>query len=438
MVSRREIPSIGVTELTLSNGLRVFVKPTEFQDDTVLLEGVAPGGTSMAELPELLSAEAAGAIVAESGWGGRTPTELAKLLSGKVASASPYFNERTHGVSGSSTVADLPVALELAVLVMTSPNRDPAAVERVLARSRASLQHRASDPATRYLDRLVAINTRDDPRRRPMTVERLDGIAPETALDFYRRCFATPADFAFFIVGSVDPDALVADLERTLGALPAPGGGAPRNAWVDRSTGFPLTSVRETVRAGTEPRATTTLTFPSYRGEDPYEWHRLATACSILERRLRERLREERGATYGVGVSFQFQVPGPSYGRITVRFGSAPEAAEPLAEEVLRTIRELRETGPTAQEVATEKELQLRELETNLERNGFWLGNLTALWTRGLPLEDIRDRRPRIEALDAKELHRVFRQHVDPDRRTWVDWLPETGPAGPAGAPASG
>ncbi len=437
VVSRREIASIGVTELALSNGMRVFVKPTEFQDDTVLLEGVAPGGTSMAELPELPSAEAAETIVGESGWGGRTPTQLAKLLSGKVASVSPYFHERTHGVSGSSTATDLPVALELAALVMTSPNRDPAAFERVLARSRASLQHRAADPAARYMDRLVAINTRDDPRRRPMTAERLGEIDLDAALEFYRRCFATPADFAFFIVGNVDPGALEADLARTLGAIPAPRGGGRRNEWVDRSTGFPLSSVRETVYGGVEPRATTTLTFHSYRGEDPFEWHRLGTACSILERRLRDRLREDRGATYGVGVGFQFQLPGPSYGRITVRFGSAPEDAALLAEEVLRTIRELRESGPTADEVAKEKELQLRELETNLERNGFWLGNFAALWTRGLPLEDIRDRRARIEALDAKELHRVFLHHFEVDRRTWVDWLPEAGAAGST-APASG
>lgn len=429
VVSRRAIEPIGVTELALSNGMRVFVLPTAFQDDTVLLDGVAPGGTSMAELPELPSAEAAGAIVGESGWGGRTPTQLSKLLAGRVASVSPYFNERTHGVSGSSTVADLPVALELAVLAMTSPNRDPAAFERVLTRSRAALQHRASDPAARYLDRLVEINTRDDARRRPMTVERLGEIHLDAALDFYRRCFRTPADFAFFVVGNVDPVALEAELERTLGAIPPPSEPAPPTAWVDRSTGFPLTSVRETVRAGREPRATTTLTFDSYHGTDPFEWHRISTACSILERRLRERLREDRGATYGVGVGFQFQMPGPSYGRISVRFGSAPEDAEPLAEEVLRTIRELSETGPTAEEVAKEKELQLRELETNLERNGFWLGNLSALWMRGLPLTDVQDRRPRIEALDAPRLHAVFRNHFPVDRRTWVDWLPEAGTA---------
>jgi zinc protease len=436
VVERRLLEEIGVTELTLSNGCRVFVKPTDFQDDTVLLEGTALGGTSMVEDAQLASAEAVGAIVAESGFGGHSAVQLEKLLAGRVASVAPYFQDRHHGVSGSSTVADLPTALDLAVLAMTAPNRDPAAFGRVLSRMRASLANRASDPAARYADRLTAINTCDHPRTRPMTVDRLGEIDLDAALGFYRRCFANPADFAFFLVGNVDPAAIEKELERTIGSLPASTG--ERSAWVDREVLFPTDPVRATVRAGREPRATTTLTFAAYDGSDPHEWHRVRTACSILERRLRERLREDRGATYGVGVGYLVSLIGPARGRVAVRFGSDPAEAETLAVEVQRAIRELQEAGPTADEVAKERELQLREVEVGLEQNGFWLGNLSALWLRDRPLTEIRDRRPRIEALDAAELHRVFREDLDPGRFTWVDWLPDPGAGKPEPGPRGG
>src|SRR5690606_37287502 len=44
----REIEAIGVTVLTLSNGAEVWLKPTDFQNDQVLLGAVALGGAATA------------------------------------------------------------------------------------------------------------------------------------------------------------------------------------------------------------------------------------------------------------------------------------------------------------------------------------------------------------------------------------------------------
>ncbi len=432
VVERREIPEIGVTELTLSNGCRVALKPTTFQDDTIVFDGSAVGGTSRAADRDLASAEAAIAILSESGFGGHSAVALEKLLAGKVASASPYFQDRHHGVSGSSTRADLETALQLVVLSMTAPNRDEAAFARFVERLRARVVNRDADPSTRYFDRLTAINTRDHPRSRPMTLERIGEIDLDRALEFYESCYANASNFTFHFAGNIDVDAAIPLLERTIGSLPGSKGKPTR--WVDRKVLFAKKSQRETVRAGHEPRATTTLTFASYEGSDPFEWHRIRTACSILERRLLERLREDRGATYGVGVGFTHSLIGPARGRVSVRFGSDPSQADTLANEVLRAMRELAAEGPTEEEVAKEKELQRRELETGLEQNGFWVTSFTGLWLRDRPLTEILDRRPRIEALDAKELHRVSREAFDLDRFTWVDWLPEETAATPPGA----
>jgi predicted Zn-dependent peptidase len=218
---------------------------------------------------------------------------------------------------------------------------------------------------------------------------------------------------------------LIPLLERTIATLPgAPDAPTP---WVDRKILFAEEPVRETVRAGHEPRATTSLTFASYDGSDPFEWHRVRTACSILERRLLDRLREDRGATYGVGVGFTHALIGPSRGRVTVRFGSDPAQAESLAEEVLLAVRELVRDGPTVAEVAKEKELQLRELEVGLEQNGFWVSTFSGLSLRDRPLTEVLDRRARIEALDVAGLHRAAKLAWEGKHFTWVDWLPEAG-----------
>lgn len=422
VIERNEITEIGVTELKFSNGVTAYLKPTEFEDDTIIFHGLTPGGISMAGDDELASAEMASALVAEAGWGGHSRIDLRRLVAGKVASAAPYFSSRWHGISGSSTVADLPTALDLAVLVMTAPNRDPAAFDRVLERVRVSLANRDADPGTRYGDRLTEINNRNHPRTRPFTLDRLGEIDPDEALAFYARCFENPSDFAFFFVGNLDVDLVQPELERTLGSL-ADAGSEP-TAWVDREVLFAAESVRETVFAGREPKSQTSITMHSYGGDDPFEWHRLRTATSILQRRLRDSLREDLGGTYGVGASYSWSLLGPARGTVSIRFGSDPADAERLAEQALEVLRELREEGPTEEEMAKERELQTRDLETSWERNAFWLANFYGLWIRERPLTEILDRQDRIDALDRGEIARVLREHFDLERMTWVDWKP--------------
>lgn len=418
-----ELPTIGVSEWRLSNGVRFYLKPTDFQDDEILFTGASLGGLSVASDADLLSAQAALSIVGESGFGGHSMIDLGKLLAGKVASSRPFFQERTHGVSGSSTVADLSTALELAVLVMTAPNEDPAAFGRVLDRLKADLTNRDADPGVKYLDRLVSINTSDAPRRRPMTLTRIGEIDQDRALAFYRDSFENAADFTFFFVGNLDESKLVPEIERTLGSLPSTG--EKNAAFVVREAPFPKKNVKEIVHAGVEPKSQTAITMRSYDGDDPDEWHRLRSATSILERRLRERLREALGATYGVSVDYDRAIVGPDEGKIRIRYGSDPLDAERLGEEALAIAEDLRKGGPTEEEVTTEKTLQRREMESLLKRNDFWMSTLVGLEQRGRPLVEALDRQTRIEALDRASLEKTAREGLKQEPRTWVGWAPE-------------
>ncbi len=418
----RDIPEIEASEWLLSNGVRFFLRPTTFQDDEILFSGTSLGGLSRAPDADLLSASMALSILGESGYGGHSAIELGKILAGKVASCRPFYDERTHGVAGSSTVADVPTALELAVLVMTSPNRDEAAFARVMERLEADVANRDRDPGVKFQDRLVAINTSDSPRRRPVTTERLKEIDLDTALAFHRNAFANAADFTFFFVGNLDEAKLIPQIERTIGSLPRTD--AKPAEYVVHAYPLPKETVKEIVRAGSEPKSSTAITFHSYDGDEPREWHRVRTASSIYERRLRETLREALGATYGASAGYDRMFPGPAEGALRVRYGADPADAERLGVEAIRIAKELESNGPTEEEVTTEKTLQLRELESSLQENGFWLGSLRTLWVLGRPLPEILDRKPRIDALDRSSIHETMRTAFTVEPHSWVGWLP--------------
>ncbi|MFO0980740.1 MAG: pitrilysin family protein [Planctomycetota bacterium] len=71
--------------LTLGNGMTVWVKSTDFKNDQIIMRAYAYGGLAMAKPEQFTSAQLAVGVVEESGIGGFNPTDLEKLMAGKMA-----------------------------------------------------------------------------------------------------------------------------------------------------------------------------------------------------------------------------------------------------------------------------------------------------------------------------------------------------------------
>ncbi len=123
ITSEKEIPELSATELILSNGVKVVLKPTDYKNDQVLFNAFSPSGTSIYSDIDYQSAANAAMIVGSSGVGTFDPIMLPKLLSGKVVTVFPYINDRVEGLQGSSSMKDLETALQLMHLYFTSPRK---------------------------------------------------------------------------------------------------------------------------------------------------------------------------------------------------------------------------------------------------------------------------------------------------------------------------
>ncbi|MFN9960242.1 MAG: insulinase family protein, partial [bacterium] len=69
VVSNKKNTTLGTTELVLSNGVTVTLKPTDFKDDQILLSATRYGGLSNYELKDKFSAENAAMMVGAMGYG---------------------------------------------------------------------------------------------------------------------------------------------------------------------------------------------------------------------------------------------------------------------------------------------------------------------------------------------------------------------------------
>ncbi|MGH7476671.1 MAG: M16 family metallopeptidase [Longimicrobiales bacterium] len=422
IIEERNIAELDLVEWRLSNNARVLLKPTDFKDDQILLQAISPGGSSLVDDDAYVDAVMAAEVIYSSGLGSFSRNELNKALAGKVADISPYIGSLEEGLSGGASPRDLETLFQLVHLHFTAPRPDSAAFMALRSRVQAMLENRDRSPESAWSDTLQVTLTQNHPRARPVDAAWFDAMDLSGSLRVYRERFADAGDFAFVLVGSFEPDSVRPLVERYIASLPANGAAEqPRDVGIDPPSGI----IRKVVHRGIEAKARTQLVFTGSFDYSQDRAHALASLADVLRLRLRDVLREDLGATYGVSVSASTSLfPEPEYA-FHIGFGSAPERLDELTAEVFRQIDDLEEHGPTVEELQKVKEAQRRARETALRDNQFWLAQLTASIRHDRDPRDILDHDRRVAALTTAALRDMAREYLDASNYIQVSLLPE-------------
>ncbi|MCB1035441.1 MAG: insulinase family protein, partial [Acidobacteria bacterium] len=401
VVETKEIPELGVTEWRLANGARVFLKPTDFKNDEILLQGFSPGGTSLVPDEDFFSAAVATAIEADSGLGGFDPVELDKALAGKVASVSVSLGELEEEVRGNASPEDLETLLQLLYLNFTAPRSDPEAFAAFMERMRAFLANRDANPAAAFSDEVTTTLYQDNLRRQPLKLEQLAKMDRERADAVFKDRIRDGGDFTFVLVGNFEPEAIRPLVETYLGGIPAEG---RKESFKDLGIRRAPGRTRVEVKKGLEPSAQVLLQF---HGDAPWsrqQYQAMDTMVEILENRLRTQLREELSATYGVHVSGNLaRRPRETYS-VNIAFGCAPENVERLIGTVFSEAEKLEAEGPTPTELADAQEAELRSRETAIKENRFWVAILSTYLSYGDDLRQILDYESLVRGVTAEQV----------------------------------
>lgn len=421
IVREDSLPEIGVVRWTLSNGARVVLKATDFKDDEILFAATSPGGLSLLPDSAYRYGRTATAAVQLGGIGELSLTDLQKRLTGKAASVGPSVGELSEGMNGFAAPRDVETLFQLIHLYFTQPRRDTVSWHAYLQRGREALRNRDVTPESAFGDTLTAILTQRHPRNRPFTTATFDSLDIDRSLAIYRQRFADAGDFTFYFVGRFDADSLRPLAETYLATLPSTG---TREQWRDSGIRPPPGVVRTTVRRGVEPKARTALVFTGpaeFSRESVTEINGLAEALQI---RLRERLREDLGGTYGVSVSGS--VERDPYARYTfvIDFGSAPERVDELVGVVFAQIDSVRAAGVSQEDVDKVREANRRARQTQLRENDFWIGRLMSYDRLGWDARWIDDE-PLTSGLTVERIRDAARRYLDRGRFVQVSLVPE-------------
>lgn len=171
IVSEKPYGKFGMTEIVLSNGMKVYVKSTDYQADQITMSMRGEGGTSVYGDEDIPNFAFLSGSITEAGVGDFTATRLRKALAGKSLKLAPSITSEGQRITGTSSVKDLETMLQLAHLYFTAPRKDSMAFEGMMNRNLSLLKNRNASSKVVYNDSLSATLYDHNVRMAPVTVE---------------------------------------------------------------------------------------------------------------------------------------------------------------------------------------------------------------------------------------------------------------------------
>ncbi|WP_432672864.1 M16 family metallopeptidase [Flavobacterium sp. SM2513] len=415
IVKREKDAKIGTTTLTLSNGVKVTYKKTDFKNDEILMGGISFGGSNLYSNNELQQTQFANGALTEAGFSGLKVNDINKFMNGKIANVNPYIGSTTEGFNGSTTPKDLEYLFQMTNAYFTDLNLDKEAFDGYQQKQNSFYKNLGSTPNFYFQQEFYGFLMKDNPR--------FFGLIPddkawektnyELAYEKYKERFANAADFEFFFVGNVDDAKMEEYSAKYLGSLPST---SQREKMTDLGFRMPKGDLKKTVNKGTDPKSNVTIMYYGDATYSPKEALAMEALGEVLTIKLIEELRENESGVYGISARGSMnKVPYGSYS-FNISFPCGPENAEKLTQSALRELNKIIKDGPQAVDLTKYKEGEIADYKKENKENRFWLSTLTRSYTNGTSAADILKMEERIKGLTTKDLQEVAKKYLSKDK----------------------
>ena len=411
IVAESEDKRLGLTTLTLSNGVKVILKPTDFRNDQVLLSANRFGGQSLFGEADIFNARYASTVVSAMGAGAYSPLDLRKILAGKTANVSAGLSNYTESVGASSGSSDIDTMLQLVYLKLTAVRRDPDLFASLVGKQIVASRNSMAQPEAVFQDALVSTLYQDHPRAprvpRPEDFSRLD---LDRMIAIYQERLASARGMTFILVGSFEVAKVKPLIAQWLGSLPTPEIQAGfRDVGVVPVSGV----VKKDVRSGSEQKSTVSMNFTGAAVYSEPELMRMGALVDIMNLRITEVLREKMGLIYGGGMSGAVsKIPNPRYA-VSITLPTGPATVDKAIGAVFAEIERMKTHGPSAAQLNKVKQNWLQNHQKSLRENGYWLGSLQGSVMDGTDLGEILEYEKRVNAITPEDVRQAARRYFD-------------------------
>jgi zinc protease len=411
IVKESKNEKLGTTDLTLSNGVTIRIKPTTFRNDQIVMDAWRWGGWQRFPLADKDNAKHAAEIVTEMGVKDMSPTDLEKFLSGKTVEVSPYINDHEEGISGSSSVKDFETFLQLINLYFTQPRKDEALFRSMLTKQKGMLQFIKGNPQVFFQDTLIKIVYGGSPWMTPIPTEQeFNNLNVDKAMDIYKQIFGNAHGMHFTFVGNVDLQKAKPLLEKYLGSLPA----QPVERQFKDNNVRPVRGVVEAnIKKGKDAKSLISLLWSGETTYSPEESMAFRALIDVLNIRVIEKLREELGGMYSGGLNGSITKRPYVHYTLSANIPTGPENVEKLTAAMLQIVRDAQEKGIDQKDLDKVKETWKQQYQSRQTDNNFWLDALSQAFIDGNDPELVLSFEKRVNALTKEDVQRAARKFFD-------------------------
>ena len=380
------LPQFDAVEWTLENNAKVIYKRASYEKDNVIFSAFSFGGISRLENNLVLPANLLPVIVSMYGAGDYDNVTLQKMLAGKKATISLGLSETTESINGSSTPKDFETMLQLLYLRFAHPRFDKVAHDAIIGRFAGMLGNMEKDPNKIKSDSISLITTGYNPRTPILTKETINKIKLDNIQKIYTDRFNAADEFTFFIVGNIGKDTVMPLVEKYIGSLPSAG---RKETWIDRKVEQPKGKISKEISLPlTIPKSTIFISFARDMKYNPYNYLGLDVIKGILDLVYTEKVREDKGGTYGVSVSLSEQKRPTQIGEGVITFDCDPARANELKTIIYQELDTIMIKGPSQVNLDKAVSNILKTREESKMHNSYWSGILSRYYSYGINSND--------------------------------------------------
>ena len=381
IIKTEKTDSLTTAIWTLSNGIKVVLKKTDFKDDQILLSSQSYGGISLFEDCDIWNTQFLSNIPSWGGLGNFSSTDLQKKLAGKSVSVSPDVSAITQGIGASSNKKDVETMMQLIYLTITSPRKDIDAYSAFISRAETSLKNIRLQPSSIFSDSIIHAVYGDNPRMQAMKVENLQKINYDRMLEMYHECFTQTAPPVFVIVGTIEEEVLAPLVKQYLATLPV---GSPARKYIERDNTIKTDSIIN--------RFTQKMEVPKVSVFDVHSGHLVRNEKNIITANILNHIldlvytrtiREEEGGTYGVGSSISISRIPEGRTMLRINFNTDTEKVDELNRIASRELMNIVANGPSEEDFDKTIEYLVKDHKERVKTDGYWLSILSTKYFYG-------------------------------------------------------
>lgn len=411
------IEDLGVTTLTLSNGIRVNLKPVDFSRGSIsVIANIDGGSLRLARTPGL--AAMAGSVMRYGGLEAHTLTELEKILSGHNVGLNFGIGSDRFTLGGTTTAADFELQCKLLAAGIMHPGyRTDGEVQ--LHRQLPALYNRyQTTPNGAYSQQAPRLIYGNDARFATPERAEIEARTAEQVKEALSPWLQSGA-MEISIVGDFKVADVLPVIERTFGAMP------------ERKREFtPLTEAETTVsNAKWGQRAflpyTTDLdktivaqVRPCGDGMDQRRNRRLAVLTSITRHKLFDGIRAQLGETYSPSVRLATNASLSNAATITTISAGVVSNRVKVNTAMDAILMDLGQGKITQDDLDCALRPYIASTQKNLRTNGYWESALARLQSdeRQLPL--LRGHVEDVQSISLEEIQQLAREVFGPQDTT--------------------